>query len=200
MRNYCIFKNPYVLIEDAKNKYSAIYKEYKDKKPCLNLSSARLTCPFADKIKYSHKKSARPQRPKAGYCETCFTHFKNYAQHILEEDHREFSYDEMNYNKVDFFIKEINEEIDYFPSDIDFSDLAPDSPCSRYTQGSSVEMCSTMNVNGADFTKESYDTIIFSRISGNSSSCYDSYDKITTTSANKIIRTILQRTSKNKKK
>lgn len=105
MKNYKIFKNKYILIEDTQNTYQPFYKEY-TKAPELSLTSKPLGCPFQENKKF--KPSSKKKGPKAGFCEVCYSKFSDYDLHVREYEHREFAKGSNNYKKVDLFISTTN--------------------------------------------------------------------------------------------
>lgn len=102
MKNYQVFKKPYILIEDCKNKHQPFYKEYSSYVPRLHLDSPALCCPFQVNKKY--KPSGRRRHAKEGFCEVCYVRFSNYEEHIKDFEHREFAKDSNNYKRLDMFI------------------------------------------------------------------------------------------------
>lgn len=108
MKNYTIFKNSYVLIEDFKNKMQPFYKEYTKEVPSINISSPLLCCPFSNARRpLNPKKKKNPV--KAGYCEICYLKYDNYTLHVESKEHREYAEDDFNYRMIDIFIKEMLE-------------------------------------------------------------------------------------------
>lgn len=107
MKNYTTFKGPYVLIEDSKNKFQPIYKEYTRGVPSLSLDSPVLCCPFS-----TARRTTRPKKKcpiKAGYCEICYVKYENYSEHVNCKEHREYAEDDYNYRMIDVFIKDMLE-------------------------------------------------------------------------------------------
>lgn len=106
MKNYKIFKSPYILIGDIKEKHQPFYKEY-TKPPRLFLNSPQLCCPFQEKKKFRTGLSKKPK--KAGFCEVCYVKYPDYNMHVLEYEHREFARDSSNFIKIDLFINSFEE-------------------------------------------------------------------------------------------
>ncbi|KAF7683626.1 Protein DBF4 like protein A [Astathelohania contejeani] len=104
MKNYRIFKNPYILIEDISGKHQPFYKEYEvSKQPRLSLETRPLGCPFIE--------NPRPRQPgkakkatKPGFCEVCYKRYSDYYEHVLMREHREYAKEYSNYQEVDEFI------------------------------------------------------------------------------------------------
>lgn len=103
MKNYKVFKKPYILIEDIKGKFQPFYKEYVNSDaPRLHLDSPTLCCPFQASKRY--KQSGKRRHTREGFCEVCYVRFSNYDDHVKEFEHREFAKDSTNYKKLDMFI------------------------------------------------------------------------------------------------
>ena len=100
MKNYKVFKNKYILIEDIKGTHQPFHKEY-TKPPQLSLNSKPLGCPFQENKKF--KPSSKKRGPKSGFCEVCYNKFTDYDLHVREYEHREFARDSNNYKKIDHF-------------------------------------------------------------------------------------------------
>ncbi|ADM11586.1 protein kinase [Encephalitozoon intestinalis ATCC 50506] len=131
MKSYKVFKKPYVLIEDFKNKFQPFYKEYVNSDaPKLHLDSPTLCCPFQATKKY--KQSNKRRHTREGFCEICYTRFSNYEEHIKEFEHREFAKDNSNYKKLDAFIS-----TSAFESASVSEEYTPQSPTFRMTPASS---------------------------------------------------------------
>lgn len=107
MKNYVLFKHPYVLIEDSKGKYRPIYKEYPKNMPTLNLNSPALCCPFSNAVR-NRTQSKKAAGPKQGYCEICYTKYNDYVEHVKAREHIEYAEDPNNYKTIDSFITEFN--------------------------------------------------------------------------------------------
>ncbi len=108
MKNYILFKNPYVLIEDIKGKYQPMYKEYTKHIPCLYLKSPTLCSPFSR----ARRSSGTKKKPgnQAGLCEICYCKFDNYKSHVSTKKHIESVKLYNNYSQIDAFIAELNKE------------------------------------------------------------------------------------------
>ncbi|CAD26653.1 hypothetical protein [Encephalitozoon cuniculi GB-M1] len=131
MKNYKVFKKPYILIEDCKNKYQPFYKEYANSEaPKLHLDSPTLCCPFQATKKY--KQSGKRRHTREGFCEVCYVRFSNYEEHIKEFEHREFAKDNSNYKKLDTFIS-----TSAFESASPPEEYTPQSPTLKLTPVSS---------------------------------------------------------------
>ncbi|KAK6090395.1 hypothetical protein P3W45_000492 [Vairimorpha bombi] len=126
MKNYKIFKNKYILIEDTQNIYQPFYKEY-TKCPELLLTSKPLGCPFQENKKF--KPGSKKKGPKAGFCEVCYTRYSDYNHHVKEYEHREFAKDDNNYKKIDQFIA--STKFDKYGCEPDYE--ISSSPLSRLT-------------------------------------------------------------------
>jgi hypothetical protein len=162
MKKYHIFKSPYILIEDINNKHQPYHKEYSSvDPPRLNLSSPPLCCPFLENKKFRSTKKNRAV--KQGFCEICYLKYKDYDQHVNEQEHREFAVDNMNYKEVDEIIDSIGGWGD--PSFCEDSEGKPASPLMRKTPGSSIHENGGVSVIECDYTKESINTLVFSRMS-----------------------------------
>lgn len=111
MKNYTVFKNAYILIEDSTSKLQPFYKEYQNAIPNINLNSPLLCCPFSNARRSPHPKKINPN--KAGYCEICYLKYENYMGHVESKEHKEYAEDTINYRNIDIFIKEMMEN-DYF--------------------------------------------------------------------------------------
>lgn len=124
MKQYVLFKHPYVLIEDSRGKYRPIHKEYIKTVPSLNLNSPPLCCPFSSATR-NKSQTKRAGLPKAGYCEICYTKFDDYTEHVNLNEHLEYAVDFNNYKEVDAFILEFErrQEID--------SEIILRSPCDK---------------------------------------------------------------------
>lgn len=129
MRNYTIFKHPYILIEDIKSKHQPFYKEYTGDLPRLNLNSPTLCCPFQENKRY--KPSVKRKQTKSGFCELCYIKFSDYEKHVMEFEHREYAKDKTNYKKIDMFINSF-----VAPENLEECN-PPSSPTLRMTPGSS---------------------------------------------------------------
>ncbi|EOB13920.1 Protein DBF4 like protein A [Nosema bombycis CQ1] len=128
MKNFKIFKNPYILIGDVKDKHQPFYKEY-TKPPRLILNSPMLCCPFQENKRFRTGPTKKSKKP--GYCEVCYTKYNDYNQHVLEYEHREFAKDHSNFLKVDFFINNfnsinLNEEVDSMTVSLKIQEISSD--------------------------------------------------------------------------
>jgi hypothetical protein len=133
MKNYQIFKRPYILIEDSRNKHQPFYKEYATANPPkLHLDSTILCCPF--QVNKRYKPSSKKRQSREGFCEVCYIKFTDYEEHILEFEHREFARDSSNYRKLDLFIASTA-----FGGREEAEGSAPPSPTLRMTPMSSSE-------------------------------------------------------------
>ncbi|AFM98354.1 putative DNA replication protein kinase [Encephalitozoon hellem ATCC 50504] len=131
MKSYKVFKKPYILIEDTKNKYQPFYKEYANSDaPKLHLDSPTLCCPFQAAKKY--KQSGKRRHTREGFCEVCYVRFSNYEEHIKEFEHREFARDNSNYKKLDVFIS-----TSAFENTGPSEEYVPQSPTFKLTPASS---------------------------------------------------------------
>lgn len=108
MKNYTIFKNSYVLIEDGKNKMQPFYKEFTKDIPTIDLQSPILCCPFSS-ARRSPKQKSKKSTVKAGYCEVCYIKYDNYNVHVDSKEHREYAEDDYNYRMIDIVIKQMLE-------------------------------------------------------------------------------------------
>ncbi|KAF9763595.1 Protein DBF4 like protein A [Nosema granulosis] len=107
MKNYKIFKSPYILIGDVKDRHQPFYKEY-TKPPRLFLNSPQLCCPFQENKRFKAGLSKKTKKP--GFCEICYTKYADYNTHVLEYEHREFAKDKANFVGIDLFISRFEEE------------------------------------------------------------------------------------------
>jgi hypothetical protein len=156
MKNYQIFRKPYILVEDSRNKCQPFYKEYAGgSPPRLHLDSPILCCPFQTNKR--HKPSARKRQSREGFCEVCYTKFTDYEEHILEFEHREFARDCSNYKKLDLLIAGIG-----FDEADEPEDSTPQSPTLRMTPLSSNE--EGRRRPDADASDKYDQTLHFSRI------------------------------------
>ncbi|KAI4291961.1 hypothetical protein PAPHI01_1243 [Pancytospora philotis] len=108
MKTYVTFKHPYILVEDLKERYQPVYKEYSKELPHINLDSPTLCCPFTAARRTNAKKKATAV--KSGYCEVCFVKFDNYLTHTEAKSHVDFARNSNNYKMVDAFIDELDED------------------------------------------------------------------------------------------
>ncbi|EQB61721.1 protein kinase [Vairimorpha apis BRL 01] len=131
MKNYKIFKDKYVLIEDLKNTHQPFFKEY-TKPPELSLTNAPLCCPFQKgKVFRTNKKNG----PKSGFCEVCYVKYNDYNLHVREYEHREFAKDQSNYIKIDEFISNTSfHDYDEIIKYVEFSS----SPLQKITRSTMV--------------------------------------------------------------
>lgn len=123
MKNYVRFKNPYILIEDAKNKFQPFYKEYSFLIPYFRFDSPKLCCPFSEARRSENPK--KKTQTKTGYCEVCYVKFDNYEEHVNTQCHQEYAQDDYNYRCVDIFIR------DMLVEEINQETYILNSPCER---------------------------------------------------------------------
>lgn len=130
MKNYQVFKKPYILVEDCKGKHQPFYKEYAVSDiPKLHLNSPTLCCPF--QVSKRYKPSTKRRQTKEGFCEVCYVRFSNYEDHVKDFEHREFAKDANNYKRLDVFISTAAFEV----SDEEY--CVPQSPTFKMTPVSS---------------------------------------------------------------
>lgn len=123
MKNYITFKNPYILVEDCKNKFQPFYKEYSQQLPNFNLDSPSLCCPFS-----TARRSQKPKKKNpiiSGFCEMCYMRFDDYEEHVLTKEHMDFAHDDYNYRHIDLFIQ------DFLEKELYESCKYMNSPCER---------------------------------------------------------------------
>lgn len=155
MKNYQVFKKPYILIEDVRNKYQPFYKEYANTDvPRLHTDSPTLCCPFQANKKY--KPSTRRRQAKEGFCEVCYVRFSNYEEHIKDFEHREFAKDDNNYKKLDVFIN-----TSVFESTDESGCDTPQSPTLKMTPVTSRKVVTSDYINDEKYGQ----TLHFSRAS-----------------------------------
>lgn len=51
------------------------------------------------------RRLARPDEPKAGYCENCRLKYVDFKKHVLSRKHRKFALDEENWAELDYMLK-----------------------------------------------------------------------------------------------
>lgn len=103
MKSYITFKHPYVLIEDTKGRYQAIYKEYTKEIPQIYLDSPALCCPFTPARRTTKPK--KQEKAKSGFCEVCYLKFDNYRIHVETKSHLAYARHPANYRVIDAFIE-----------------------------------------------------------------------------------------------
>lgn len=153
MKNYKIFKSPYILIGDIKEKHQPFYKEY-TKPPRLFLNSPQLCCPFQEKKRFRTGLSKKTK--KAGFCEVCYTKYTDYNLHVLEYEHREFAKDNSNFMKIDLFINSFKECCD-IPEE-GFRSKLPPSLKSFDSHSSEVTYENILNISKVSTDNEDVET------------------------------------------
>ncbi|KAI5184969.1 hypothetical protein NEHOM01_0520 [Nematocida homosporus] len=100
---YHVFKNPYVLIEDATGKHRPFYKEYEgtSKENCVP------KVVLAPSIPRPAGKREKPNR-RPGVCEMCVVRYQDYDQHILEKSHVKTLKEIGSYSEIDALISQLD--------------------------------------------------------------------------------------------